>query len=116
VLTTIDEQGGPHAVPICFAVTGTDIVTPIDHKPKSTTALARVRHIQSRPVATVLFDRYDDDWANLGWVMVRGSARLEDPRIARESLAARYPQYRARPPQGELIVVTPRRINWWLKK
>lgn len=114
VLTTIDDEGRPHAVPICFAVSAGDIVTPIDHKPKTTTALARVRHIEQRSFATVLFDRYNDDWSQLGWVMVRGRARLGEAGIAREELAARYSQYRDRPPHGEAIVIEPERISWWL--
>lgn len=116
VLTTIDDEGRPHAVPICFAVIGGDIVTPIDHKAKSTTRLARVRHIEQRPFATVLFDRYDIDWSNLGWVMARGAARLDDARIAKEELAARYPQYLTRAPEGKAIVIEPQHVSWWLAK
>jgi PPOX class probable F420-dependent enzyme len=114
VLTTIDDHGRPHAVPICFAVSHGNVVTPIDHKPKKTRALARIRHIEDRPLATVLFDRYDDDWSNLGWVMVRGNARIGSADSARDELAARYPQYRERPPEGPLIVIEPERITWWL--
>lgn len=114
VLTTIDEQGRPHAVPICFTISADQIFTPIDHKPKKTTTLARVRHVSSRPFATVLFDRYDDDWSNLGWVMVRGTARVEDATTATEGLAVRYRQYRERPPRGQTIAIRPERISWWL--
>ncbi len=114
VLTTIDDDGRPHAVPVCFAVSGSHIFTAIDHKPKTTTSLARLRHIEARPFATVLVDRYDDDWSKLGWVMVRGRARIDHPGAAGSELEARYRQYRERPPEGPVIVIEPQRISWWL--
>ena len=113
VLTTVDEHGRPHAVPVCFAIDGDCIVSAVDRKPKSTAKLARLRNVRATSVATVLFDRWDEDWERLAWVMVRGHASVAPPGTAGPQLAARYPQYRSSPPQGEVIVVVPQRITYW---
>jgi PPOX class probable F420-dependent enzyme len=106
-------DGYPHAVPVCFAVVGGDVVTAIDQKPKSGRRLARLRNVEERGAATLLFDRWDEDWRRLGWVMIGGGARIEPPGTAAGELSARYAQYRDDPPAGESIVVSPHRIRWW---
>lgn len=113
VLATTDDSARPHAVPVCFALRGDELVTAIDHKPKRGTRLARVANIESNHAVTLLVDRWDEDWTRLGWVMVRGEARLDVPGSADAQLQARYPQYRERPPRGDVIVVSPERITWW---
>jgi PPOX class probable F420-dependent enzyme len=110
---TTDEAGRPHAVPICFAVRGEDLVTAVDAKPKRSRALKRVANVRHDPRAALLVDRWDEDWTNVGWVMVQGRARVDAPHSADEELRARYPQYRDAPPPGEVIVVAPHRILWW---
>jgi PPOX class probable F420-dependent enzyme len=113
VLATVDAQGRPHAVPVCFALRSGELVTAIDHKPKSGRRLARVANIEANPNASLVFDRWSEDWRRLGWVMVRGTARIDAPGSADAELAARYEQYRASPPRGEVISVRPERILWW---
>jgi PPOX class probable F420-dependent enzyme len=113
VLATIGPDGVPRTVPICFAVRAGEVVTALDHKPKGESRPARLTNITADARVTVLFDRYDDDWALLGWVMVRGRARIEPPGAASAVLAARYPQYAERPPAGEVIAISPERIAWW---
>jgi PPOX class probable F420-dependent enzyme len=113
VLATVDRGGDAHAVPVCFAVRGTDLVTPVDFKPKSGKPLARLRNIEATRSATLLFDSWSEDWERLAWVMVRGAARLDSPGSADAALAERYAQYAERPPGGPVIVVTPGRIVWW---
>jgi PPOX class probable F420-dependent enzyme len=112
-LATIDAAGRPHAVPITFALADGNVVTAIDQKPKTSVRPARLKNIDRRPDATVLFDSYDDDWRRLAWAMVRGTARIEAPGSHLDALAARYPQYRDDPPRGEVIVVQPYEIVWW---
>jgi PPOX class probable F420-dependent enzyme len=108
-LATVSAGGRPHAVPICFAVAGDTIVTAIDHKPKRTTALRRLANIEANPAASLLVDRYDDDWSALWWVRLDGVARVVIDAPERESaialLAAKYPQYRGTPPPGAVIAV-----------
>jgi PPOX class probable F420-dependent enzyme len=113
VLTTIDSSGRPHAVPVCFAVAGGNIFSALDNKPKSGKQLVRIANVRANPIATVLFDRWDEDWRRLAWVMVRGGARIEPPGTARAELISRYPQYRETPPEGDVIAVNPDRIAYW---
>jgi len=114
VLTTLDRFGNPHAVPVCFAVVGTELVTAIDHKPKSDRRPARLENVVRNPAAAMLFDRWDEDWRRLGWVLVRGVARIDAPGTGATELARRYPQYSERPPAGDVIALSPERITWWL--
>ncbi|MQA99884.1 MAG: TIGR03668 family PPOX class F420-dependent oxidoreductase [Actinobacteria bacterium] len=114
ILATIDEHGRPHAVPVCYVVSGDEILTPIDAKPKSGRTLGRRRNLERDPKATFLVDRWDEDWSKLGWVMARGTARLEPAGRADEALAARYPQYRDVLVGSEVISIQPNDIVWWL--
>ena len=113
-LTTIDGRGRPHAVPVCYAVVGAEIWTPIDAKPKSGATLGRRKNIGRDPTATFMIDRWDEEWANLGWVMVRGRARMEERGAGDELWVARYPQYEEIMVGSEVIVLEPDDILWWL--
>ncbi|HEX5557763.1 MAG TPA: TIGR03668 family PPOX class F420-dependent oxidoreductase [Gaiellales bacterium] len=116
-LATVRPDGWPHLVPVCFALAGETIYTAVDHKPKSTSDLARLRHIAAEPRVALLADRYDEDWSRLWWVRVDGEASTRpSPRERERALAAladAYPQYAARPPQGAVIAVQPRRWRGW---
>jgi PPOX class probable F420-dependent enzyme len=112
-LATVDRQGRPHVVPICFVVDGDTLYTSVDEKPKRTQRLKRLENIEANPRVEVLIDHYEDDWSKLWWVRLRGSARIvEDPRAV-ELLAAKYPQYRERPPRGPVIAVTIEERSEW---
>ena len=106
VLATIAPNGRPRLVPICFVVDPSRpiVYTPLDDKPKrvdDVRELARVRDILVRPTVTVLVDRWDEDWSNLAWLRLGGTATLVESRADREgehadataALRARYPQY-----------------------
>ncbi len=100
---------------MCFARRGDDLVTAIDQKPKETDREpARVANVRRHGRATLLIDRWDEDWTRLGWVMIRAAATLEPPGSASAELLERYPQYRDDPPAGQVIALTPERILWWL--
>lgn len=47
VLVTTAPNGTPRPMPVCFAVRGGEIVTAVDHKPKSGAPLARIADIRS---------------------------------------------------------------------
>ncbi len=112
-LATLDPHGRPHVVPICFALEGDTLYTAVDEKPKRTRELQRLRNIRANPQVEVLIDHYEDDWSRLWWVRLRGTARIVDDRRAMELLAAKYPQYRERPPAGPLIAVAiEERAEW----
>jgi hypothetical protein len=62
----------------------------------------------------VLIDHYDDDWPQLWWARLRGIARIDAPdEHVLGLLADKYPQYRARPPQGPVIAVRIEERSAW---
>ncbi len=117
-LASVDAEGRPHLVPITFALDGDDLVTAVDHKPKRTTRLRRLANIEANPRVAVLADHYEDDWSSLWWVRGDGGARIVEPGGAEHeravtALAARYPQYAARRPDGPAIAVRISRWSGW---
>lgn len=108
-LATVRPDGRPHLVPITFALDGDTVVTAVDHKPKSTTALQRLRNIEANPTVSVLVDHYADDWSQLWWVRADGDARIvhegSDHEQAVRALVAKYDQYREHAPAGPAIVI-----------
>lgn len=121
VLSTSDASGRPYSVPICVAFDGERFYTPLDEKPKAVDArsLRRVRNIEARHDATLLFSQYDDDWSRLGHVQVYGRAELLEPgapahATALSLLHERYPQYQAMHLEGQpVIAVTPSSVSSW---
>jgi PPOX class probable F420-dependent enzyme len=119
-LATVTSEGRPHLVPVCFAIAGPDdtIVSAVDTKPKRTTELRRLANLQANPAVSLLVDQYDDDdWSQLWWVRVDGSARVVRAGTAYDesitALVAKYPQYREAPPAGPAIVITATRWHGW---
>jgi len=103
-LATADAAGRPSVVPVVYAVLERGepaIAIAIDEKPKGDPRrLRRVRNIQERHDAALVVDDYDEDWQQLAWVLVRGSARLVEPdepghAEAVAALRAKYAQYAA---------------------
>jgi PPOX class probable F420-dependent enzyme len=88
VLAVNDPTGVALIVPITFGVVraghpdsagaGDIVVSAIDHKPKSTLDLRRLRLLRTDPRAALLVDRYEDDWDRLWWVRVDGHAIVLD--------------------------------------
>jgi PPOX class probable F420-dependent enzyme len=113
-LATVAADGRPRVVPFCFAVAGETLHAAVDDKPKTTRRLRRLDDIAIHPEVTVLVDHYDEDWSRLWWVSVRGRAEVvEDAAAASALLAAKYAQYRARPPRGPFIRIALQRWRWW---
>jgi PPOX class probable F420-dependent enzyme len=117
-LATIGPGGRPHLVPVVFAVVDEGIAIAIDEKPKRSTSLARLRHIERDPRVSFLADHYDDDWSQLAWVRVDGTATvLERGDAHPEALAAlrrRYPQHRDMALEDlPLILIEPERVIGW---
>ncbi|MGH6953150.1 MAG: TIGR03668 family PPOX class F420-dependent oxidoreductase [Alphaproteobacteria bacterium] len=109
-LATADAKGAPHVVPVCFALAGRTLYVAIDEKPKrrDVRSLKRLRNIRENPRVALVADRYDEDWARLGWVMVRGRAEILDDgpeyHEAQRRLRARYPQLRAMALEGLPVI------------
>jgi PPOX class probable F420-dependent enzyme len=113
-LATTGADGSPHLVPVTFAAAGDLVYTAVDHKPKRTRNLRRLRNIAENPNVALLVDHYADDWAALWWVRADGTAQLvERAPDAIRLLSERYPQYRATPPEGPFIVISVRSWTGW---
>jgi len=116
-LATIRPDGRPHIVPITFAVTDSTIVTMIDHKPKTTSRVQRLRNIEANPSVSVLVDQWAEDWERLRWVRADGTARIHSGddvwRKAREALIAKYTQYADQPPKGVAIAISIDGVTCW---
>jgi PPOX class probable F420-dependent enzyme len=100
-LATIAGDGRPRLVPICFVVADDVVWTPLDEKPKAVAdvrSLARVRDIVVRPAVSLLVDRWSEDWSELAWLRLGGSATMVEPGLVPaevlDALRAKYPQYR----------------------
>src|ERR671939_134241 len=83
-LATADAAGQPHVIPVCYALVGRAVYSVLDLKPKQRAAL--------------VVDVYAEDWSRLGYVLLRGTARLVESgpehADALVALRERYPQYR----------------------
>jgi PPOX class probable F420-dependent enzyme len=116
-LATASPTGVPHLVPVTFAAAADLVVLAVDHKPKSTPRLRRLDNIAANPAVALLADHYDADWTRLWWTRADGHARIApdgpDLATAVALLAARYPQYAARPPAGPAILITVTRWSGW---
>jgi PPOX class probable F420-dependent enzyme len=105
-LATVGADLRPHIVPVTYVVHGDELFVAVDQKPKTTTALKRLRNIAAHERVAVLVDEYDEDWTHLWWVRVDGVAHvMPEDAAAVELLATKYPQYEADPPQGPVITI-----------
>jgi PPOX class probable F420-dependent enzyme len=79
---------------------GATIYTPIDEKPKrrKPIQLRRVLNIAENPNVCLVVDHYEEDWNELKYVIVRGSAEIiHDGRTHERAvmlLREKYKQYR----------------------
>ena len=119
-LATADASGQAHVIPIVFAFDGQLLYTPIDEKPKSVDPerLKRVRNLLENDQLAIVVDRYDADWTQLAWVLVKGTGEFvkegEQRRTGIKLLKEKYPQYEDMPLEGRpLIVVTPHEVTSW---
>src|SRR5258707_7025975 len=109
-LATADSRAVPHVVPVCFAIFEDTLYITIDEKPKrlSGFALKRLKNIAENPAVAVVVDRYDEDWARLGWVMLHGRAEVlvegSEHGAAQALLRGRYPQLRAMTIEGLPVI------------
>ena len=116
-LSTVRPDGGPHVVPIVFALVGDTVFSAVDAKPKRSRDLQRLANLKAEPRCALLVDHYEDDWRRLWWVRADGTGVVvagpptDHPGI--QALVQRFPQYRDEPPSGPLLVVTVHRWTGW---
>jgi PPOX class probable F420-dependent enzyme len=116
-MATADAEGHPLVIPICFAFVDGRLYTAVDEKPKSGRPLRRIRNIEVNPYVAIVFDRYDD-WNQLAWVLVRGTAALVadgvEKAAALVALRDKYDQYRLMAlEERAMIRVTPEQVRSW---
>ncbi|OBK14194.1 TIGR03668 family PPOX class F420-dependent oxidoreductase [Mycobacterium asiaticum] len=116
-LATVAPNGQPHLVPVVFAVDGKTIYTAVDAKPKTTQRLRRLDNIEGNPSVSLLVDHYADDWTQLWWVRVDGTATIASEGAALDTgyrlLRAKYPQYQSVSLGGPVISVATTRWSSW---
>jgi PPOX class probable F420-dependent enzyme len=116
-LATVDGQGRPHVVPICFVLAGETLYSAVDRKPKRSPRLKRLDNVRANPQVEALVDAYAEDWSTLWWVRLRGRGRVleegEERARALELLAAKYTQYRADPPDDAVLAIDVERWAEW---
>ena len=120
-LATADAAAVPHVVPVCFGLADDRVYITIDQKPKREGGrpLKRLRNIADNPHAAIVFDRYDEDWRRLAWVMLHGRAEIlaaggEEHGRAQSLLRARYLQLDAMRIEGlPVIAIRIERVVSW---
>ncbi|MGF1471152.1 MAG: TIGR03668 family PPOX class F420-dependent oxidoreductase [Rubrobacteraceae bacterium] len=120
-LATADGEGGPHAIPVCFAYTPGTIYVALDEKPKDIppTRLKRVRNILENPQVAFVVDRYSENWDLLAFVLIRGTADLVEPDTGEHAAAVRllrgkYFQYETmKIEENPVIVIRANRAASW---
>jgi PPOX class probable F420-dependent enzyme len=120
-LATTGGDGAPHVVPVCYACDQAGLYIALDAKPKRVAPqqLRRVRNIAEDPRVALVIDRYSDDWGELAYLLIQGTATLLLPGEAEHGraialLRGRYPQYQAMPiEQQPVIAIRPTRIVTW---
>lgn len=118
VLGTVTEDGLPHLVPVTFVHADVDgaehFYIAVDHKPKRSANLKRLRNIAANPGVTLLVNHYDENWNHLWWVRVDGTAAVTEFAALPDMLAAvfqaKYNQYVHVVPDGPVIDIT---VNRW---
>lgn len=118
VLTTLGaDDGAPHAVPIVFALVDSTLVTAVDHKPKRSRKLRRLRNIEADDRVAVIVHHYDEDWRRLWWVRGDGRATIETQgevfEAALDALQQKYEQYSTQRPAGPVITIDVDRWVLW---
>lgn len=120
-LATVDSEQRPHVIPICFAFVDDTLVSPIDEKPKEGEIpdLQRCRNIRADPRVALVVDHYASDWANLGWVQIRGTASITDAASdghgrAISRLREKYDQYAKHDLENRPVIrLEPSRVLSW---
>jgi PPOX class probable F420-dependent enzyme len=116
-LATVRPDGTPHIVAVTFALDGDIVVSAVDHKPKRTQQLQRLRNLEERPTASLLVDHDEDDWSKLWWVRLDLDVEIvrDGPRRTHqlEPLIRKYADYRVAAPPGPVLVMAVRSTTSW---
>ena len=119
-LATVDGSGRPLVLPICYVLAGETLYSPTDAKPKRLPVqrLKRLRNIKANPHVALVVDDYGEDWTQLAYVIMHGTAAIltsgADFAQAIAALRQKYPQYQRMPIQeNPMIAVQLTRVVSW---
>lgn len=119
-LATVDSAGRPLVLPICYVLAEETLYSPTDAKPKRVPVqrLKRLQNIQANPHVALVIDDYSDDWTQLAYVILHGTAAILTDGLAFEQAVAtlrqKYPQYQHMPiQQNPMIAVQLTSIVSW---
>ena len=126
-LATLNVDGSPHQVPIVFTWHDGRFWSAIDGKPKGKTQLTRIDNIIANPMASLLIDKYDNDWSQLWWIRADLDISViriteVDPETSdrmnavRKKLEGKYQQYSITPVFQEpctILSMFPKALTSW---
>jgi PPOX class probable F420-dependent enzyme len=119
-LATVDGAGCPLVLPICYVLAGETLYSATDAKPKRVPVqrLKRLRNLQENPHVALVIDDYSEDWTQLAYVLLHGTAAVltagPDFEGAIVALRVKYPQYRQMPiEENPMIAVHLTRVVSW---
>ena len=120
ILGTMNAKGTIDAVPVCFAVSGKLIATPIDRvKPKDTFELGRLKNLDKEVRATLLCDHWArHDWSQLWWVRAHVERRSEHHvgekirAACEDALREKYEQYRGADFEEVIVFDVKTLVGW----
>jgi PPOX class probable F420-dependent enzyme len=106
---------------VCYACDGASIYVALDAKPKRVAPqrLKRVRNLLENPRVALVIDRYSNEWSELGYLLIQGTATLLAPGDAEHSQAVgllrdRYVQYLTMPiAEQPVIAIRPSSVVGW---
>ena len=111
---TVNERGRVHLVPVTFALAGEAWYSPTDAGERQA---KRLRNLARDPRVSILIDAYDDDWAKVWWVRLRGNGRVVSDGPEREYagrlLRHKYPQFADTPSEEGAGPVMAVNIEHW---
>ena len=121
-LATVTPSNLPHVVPFVFVLVERDldhtVYWAVDHKPKRSSDLQRIKNLKTNPAVQFVVDAYDDDWDRLWWVRCSGAARLVDDAASNGGRrSTRWPpsirRYAVEPPDGPVVAIDIEHISGW---
>ena len=124
-LATVDDDNAqPYLVPVVFVFDGKYFFIPLDKKSKrvSTEKLRRIKNIRKNPNVALIVDKYSEDWSELSFVMIQGSASVisgEQNKLlvkAHKLLLVKYPQYKKVGIGQSCIMIDPKKVIFWENK
>jgi PPOX class probable F420-dependent enzyme len=78
-----------------------------------------VRNVRANPPVTLVVDHYTEDWSDLGWVQVRGTAGIVRPEVQQhqrgvDALREKYDQYASHALEDRPVIrIEPGRVVSW---